>query len=330
MAAENIGALYTTKMPGYDDAADIQAALKLFLYGSSTYDTTNTDPTQLPNPSLARHLATLRSDIDSNAPGSEYNTSQPSSPVDGFIWVDGSSTAPSTATYAAAVYTNTAPTTGLVDGLIWIDKDSSPQQAYVYNASTATFVPINVLQNVVDAAGDLIYGTAADTIERLAIGTNGQILKVVSGVPAWVTDKQWTLKTSGSLSGSAISVSGLNGESLYIVLKDWSHSDTTNSAMLQIRFNSDSGPNYVNTGGLLSSSSLKSPVFNNTSTHDIAIAVDLANTSAGLKPVSTIADDTSAQYFGYYKNTSAISSVQISLTPLGSFDGGTYQVWSYE
>ena len=52
MAVENIGGLYNTKQPGYDDAADIQAALKAFLYGSYTYDTTSTDPTQLPNPSL--------------------------------------------------------------------------------------------------------------------------------------------------------------------------------------------------------------------------------------------------------------------------------------
>lgn len=114
------------------------------------------------------------------------------------------------------------------------------------------------------------------------------------------------------------------------MLKDWSHNDTTNTAMLQIRFNNDSSPNYVNTGGIVSASSLRSPVFSNTSTHDIAVRVDLANTASALKPVSTIADSSAAQYFGYYKNTNAISSVQISLTPTGSFDGGTYQVWSYE
>jgi hypothetical protein len=336
MAAEDIGALYTTKIPGYDDAADIQAALKLFLYGSTTYDTTNTNPSQLPNPSLARHLKDLRDDITSLeaiSPGSEYVSSEPSSPVDGYIWVDASSSAPSNVSFATAVYTNSAPTTGLVDGLIWIDKDSSPQQAYVYNATTEAFVPINELQNVVNAAGDLIYGTANDQVSRLAIGTAGQVLKVNSGAtaPEWASLKSWTLKGSGSLSGSStISVTSLSGESLYIILKDWSHNDTGNTAMLQIRFNNDSGPNYVNTGGLVSASSLRSPVFSNTSTHDIAIGVDLANTTSSLKPVSTIADDSAAQYFGYYKNTTAISSVQISLTPTGSFDGGTYQVWSYE
>ena len=38
---------------------------------------------------------------------------------------------------------------------------------------------------VVDAAGDLLYGTAADTLGRLAIGTTGQVLTVSGGVPVW-------------------------------------------------------------------------------------------------------------------------------------------------
>ena len=40
---------------------------------------------------------------------------------------------------------------------------------------------------VVDAAGDLLYGTAADTLGRLALGTAGQVLKVNAGAtaPEW-------------------------------------------------------------------------------------------------------------------------------------------------
>jgi len=42
---------------------------------------------------------------------------------------------------------------------------------------------------VVDAAGDLLYGSAADTLTRLAIGTTGQVLRVNSGAtaPEWFT-----------------------------------------------------------------------------------------------------------------------------------------------
>lgn len=35
------------------------------------------------------------------------------------------------------------------------------------------------------ATGDLLYASAANTLSKLAIGTEGYILKVVSGVPAW-------------------------------------------------------------------------------------------------------------------------------------------------
>ena len=51
--------------------------------------------------------------------------------------------------------------------------------------------PIPVITNTVatafDAAGDLVYGTGADTFTKLALGTAGQVLKVNSGAtaPEW-------------------------------------------------------------------------------------------------------------------------------------------------
>ena len=65
MAAENIdntvngSGLFNTKIPGLGDAADIQAALRLYHYGSYTYDGANTNPALLPNPSIAKHLQNL-------------------------------------------------------------------------------------------------------------------------------------------------------------------------------------------------------------------------------------------------------------------------------
>ena len=46
---------------------------------------------------------------------------------------------------------------------------------------------------VIDAAGDLVYGTAADTLGRLAIGTAGQVLQVNSGATA----PEWAAPASG-------------------------------------------------------------------------------------------------------------------------------------
>ena len=70
MAEENIDntvggtGLFNTKIPGLSDAADIQAALRLYHYGTYSYDGANTNPAILPVPSMAKHLQTL---VDADA-----------------------------------------------------------------------------------------------------------------------------------------------------------------------------------------------------------------------------------------------------------------------
>ena len=141
MASEDIGSLYNTKIPGYEDAADIQAALKLFLYGSTSYDTTNTDPTQLPNPSLARHIQGLVDRVEDQenlGVGSEYSNTIPALPEDGYIWVDSTSAGEISLDLPTALYQNSAPTANTVSlssGLLWVDKDSSPLKMYVYDTT---------------------------------------------------------------------------------------------------------------------------------------------------------------------------------------------------
>jgi hypothetical protein len=44
----------------------------------------------------------------------------------------------------------------------------------------------SVVLSTFTTAGDTIYGTGASAVTRLPIGTNGYVLTVVSGVPAWV------------------------------------------------------------------------------------------------------------------------------------------------
>ncbi len=45
--------------------------------------------------------------------------------------------------------------------------------------------------------GDLLYGSATNTWSKLGIGTTGQILRVVSGAPAWGTDYVGTVTSVG-------------------------------------------------------------------------------------------------------------------------------------
>jgi hypothetical protein len=64
MAVESIGALVPTKIPGLSDAADIQAALRAYHYGSYTFDTSETNPNNLINPSIAYTINDLQEQIE--------------------------------------------------------------------------------------------------------------------------------------------------------------------------------------------------------------------------------------------------------------------------
>lgn len=138
MASENIGSLYPTKMPGYEDAADIQAALRLYHYGSETYDPTNTDEDDIVPNSVAGHIKALDSrvdDLEATGVGSEYTASEPTSPADGFIWVDSSSSV-STLSSAVTAYQASAPLAPVL-GSLWVDStNSSALVLKVYDGTT--------------------------------------------------------------------------------------------------------------------------------------------------------------------------------------------------
>ena len=74
MAVESIGVLIPTKIPGYTDAADIQAALRAYHYGSYSYDPNETDPAELINPSIAYTINDLQDQIDSIGGGGLTDT----------------------------------------------------------------------------------------------------------------------------------------------------------------------------------------------------------------------------------------------------------------
>ena len=75
---------------------------------------------------------------------------------------------------------------------------NTPRPGYVWDSTDNVWYPIGVgghshgeiPATIVDAKGDLIAGTAADTVSRLAVGTNGQYLKADSTAGtglAWAT-----------------------------------------------------------------------------------------------------------------------------------------------
>lgn len=61
--SESIGAIYPTQIPGYADNADVQAAFRLYHYGSAAYSTANSNTANLVNPSIAYTLNSLQTQI---------------------------------------------------------------------------------------------------------------------------------------------------------------------------------------------------------------------------------------------------------------------------
>lgn len=142
MASEDIGNIYKTQIPGYEDAADIQAALRLYHYGSSTAPTVEEIGVTngiLAN-SIAGHLKALDDrvdDIELDPARSIISNSQPSgaSLVNGYIWVDSTSVTGNAPTYGTATYSASNPTENVTVGTLWVDSDSSPLKLYVWSGT---------------------------------------------------------------------------------------------------------------------------------------------------------------------------------------------------
>jgi hypothetical protein len=155
MAVEDIGSLVPTKIPALIDDANIQDALKAYHYGSYDFDTAETDPEELLNPSIAYTINDLQNQIDDQVAlelaARNISSAQNSAPVaanftafsatipNGYIWVDKDAAAPVGYLSATSIYTATQPSTGLANGVIWIKKGSVPLEMYVYNSDTSSF-----------------------------------------------------------------------------------------------------------------------------------------------------------------------------------------------
>jgi len=190
MATESIGDLIPTAIPGYADAADIQAALRAYHYGSYSYNPANTSPASLVTPSMAKTIYDIQTDITAleNRPssgGDVANTAPvpgdftPSGIPNGYIWVDQDGTIGGQPISATASFTTNAPTSDLSMGVIWVDKDAT-------SISDNPFISTALIS----AKGDLIVGTANDAASVLNVAsTNGYVLNVNSATTSgldWV------------------------------------------------------------------------------------------------------------------------------------------------
>ena len=227
------------------------------------------------------------------------------------------------------------------DGAAAIRTLGSSVDTTVFNNASA-----GIPKTIVDAKGDLIAATAADTVSRLAVGTNGQILTADSTTATgikWAAPAAsggWTQLATGSFSGTAVTLSSISQsyKELYIVGYGLSN-DGGGARAVRLSFNGvttstyysnvleGSTPQTFDTTGI----NIPSCVPNGApTTGEFSILIPLYSDSVSKKSASfTFFNNTSTvRGFGngYSSATTAVTSLTMTISE-NNFDAGNYVLY---
>jgi hypothetical protein len=245
--------------------------------------------------------------------------------------------------FGQAVDTALADLKGGTTGQV-LAKNSNTDMDFVWTSSSG------ISATIVDAKGDLIAGTAADTVSRLAVGANNTVLTADSTAATglkWATPAMGsrTLIASGTLSGASVSVSSIptTYQDLYLVFT--SVNPASDSTFLQVRINGQT----TNYGSPTSAFKLSAQTFGSgswtwdASTDDTVVTnlytATIPNYAGSTwkmflgNAITVNASDTTQYNFnqtmGFHNTTSPITSLAFQMNS-GNFDGGSYFVYGVQ
>jgi hypothetical protein len=205
-----------------------------------------------------------------------------------------------------------------------------------------------IVKTIVDAKGDIIAATAADTVSRLAVGANDTVLTADSTAGTglkWATPSSggMTLISTTTLTGASVTLSSIPATYNHLQIVIRNHRPSGNNENIRFRFNSDTGANrhaWYNTQGdtgnsaaFTDTSSLLNTSQNNGASTALTVIdfIDYANTTtwkvgyaktfANENATITSFQQRQVQFMGY-NQTGAISSLQLVDTGAG-FTSGT-------
>lgn len=116
-----------------------------------------------------------------------------------------------------------------------------------YSQSVADGKFVN--NTIVDAKGDLIVGSAADTFVRLPVGSNGQVLTAASTTGtglAWSAPQSMTLLSTTTLSGGTVSITDISGSYKRLIAFIYGVTNATANGIFRVAPNNNTtGSSYV-------------------------------------------------------------------------------------
>ena len=210
------------------------------------------------------------------------------------------------------------------------------------DTTMATMVP----KSIVDAKGDLIAGTAADTAARLAVGANGETLVADSSTATglkWATPSGTVQLATGTLSGSSVAISSIPSTYHTLILRITAFQGSLDTKVA-VRFNNDANARYNRTtSNFVDNDNFGAVYFNACNTQDNAVNNSLvsmtlynyANTSIW-KMAEIIAitnNPTTNTNFNFekstafYNQTTAINEINLIPESGGTWSAGTYTLY---